>query len=85
VYGRFGEEVEMVTRVSAQMGFPNEFRIPIGRSHTEMVKFPSKIDPAYRSLVSHVVTFLHEISKWPLVGVMYGRFVYLSVYRVNPR
>ncbi|KAH0608276.1 uncharacterized protein H6S33_002328 [Morchella sextelata] len=61
VYGRFGEEVEMVTRVSAQMGFPNEFRIPIGRSHTEMVKFPSKIDPAYRSLVSHVVTFLHEI------------------------
>jgi hypothetical protein len=54
--------VEMVKKVSAQLYIPGEYRLPIERNHTELVKFPTRGDSTYQSVVNHMRQCLVEIS-----------------------
>jgi hypothetical protein len=41
----------MVKNNSAQLFWPSEHRVPVARSHTDMVKFSSGEDATYRTVV----------------------------------
>jgi len=51
---RNGELAEMAKKVSAQLYLPNEYRIPVPYSHTDMVKFLAPSDRTYCSVASHI-------------------------------
>ncbi|KAF8253337.1 hypothetical protein K440DRAFT_534211, partial [Wilcoxina mikolae CBS 423.85] len=58
----------MVDSFSALLYLPNEYRIPVGQNHTDMVKFMSPTDETYRTVVTHMKETLEMIhqthSKW---------------------
>ncbi|KAF8540115.1 hypothetical protein BDD12DRAFT_777518, partial [Trichophaea hybrida] len=53
-FARDGEEVEMVKRFSAQLFIPPEKRIPVGKNHTDIVKFASRMDSTYQTVIRHL-------------------------------
>ncbi|KAF8538307.1 hypothetical protein BDD12DRAFT_779452, partial [Trichophaea hybrida] len=53
-YQRNGELVEMVKKVSAQLYIPGEYRLPVERNHTELVKFPTRGNSTYQSVVYYM-------------------------------
>jgi len=53
-WGRGGDEVKMVKKNSAQLFWPSEHRVPVGRNHTDMVRFCSSEDATYRTVVTHM-------------------------------
>ncbi|KAF8539839.1 hypothetical protein BDD12DRAFT_805016 [Trichophaea hybrida] len=61
-YQRSGELVEMVKKVSAQLYLPDEHRLPVERNHTELVKFPTREDSTYQTVVYYIKQCLEEIS-----------------------
>jgi hypothetical protein len=44
----------MVKNNSAQLFWPSEHRVPVARSHTDMVKFSSGEDATYRTVVTRM-------------------------------
>ncbi|KAF8538250.1 hypothetical protein BDD12DRAFT_928675 [Trichophaea hybrida] len=61
-YQRSGELVEMVKKISAQLYMQDEHRIPVERNHTELVKFPTRVDSTYQTVVYYLKECLEEIS-----------------------
>jgi hypothetical protein len=57
---RNGELFEMVKRVSGQLNLPNEHRIPVPYTHTDMVKFLASSDPIYRSVATHIKSYIES-------------------------
>jgi hypothetical protein len=55
--------VEMVKKVSAQLYIPGEYRLPVERNHTELVKFPTRGDSTYQSVVYYMRQCVEEISR----------------------
>ena len=55
--------MEMVKKVSAQLYMPGEHRIPVERNHTELVKFPTRVDSTYQTVVFYMKQCLEEISR----------------------
>ncbi|TGZ77107.1 hypothetical protein EX30DRAFT_352096 [Ascodesmis nigricans] len=49
-----GTGARMVTRLSAQLNLPGEDRYPIDSDHTNMVKFDSRNDSAFQTVVTHL-------------------------------
>jgi hypothetical protein len=44
----------MVERFSAALYLPCEYRLPVGKSHTDMVKFASEVDTTFQTVVKHI-------------------------------
>jgi hypothetical protein len=55
---RGSPEVQMVKEFSAQLYLSFEYRIPINKNHTDMVKFASPVDSEYLSVVAHMKEFI---------------------------
>jgi hypothetical protein len=55
------ELAEMVKKVSAQLYLPNEYRIPVPCTHTDMVKFLAPSDRTYCNVASHIETEVEHI------------------------
>jgi hypothetical protein len=53
-YERSGPEVMMVDRFSAALYLPGEYRLPVGKTHTDMVKFASEADTTFQTVVTHI-------------------------------
>jgi hypothetical protein len=53
--------VENLTRTSAQLFMQNEQRIPISKNHSDLVKFHTKADAAYQSVVTHLSRHIQKI------------------------
>ncbi|KAF8533001.1 hypothetical protein BDD12DRAFT_785076, partial [Trichophaea hybrida] len=53
---------KMVKKISAQLYMQDEHRIPVERNHTELVKFPTRVDPTYQTVVYYLKQCLEEIS-----------------------
>jgi hypothetical protein len=51
-----------VAKTSAQLFWPSEHRIPVGRKHTEMVKFSSGEDATYRSVVTRMTECVNNLA-----------------------
>jgi hypothetical protein len=62
-YSRSGKESEMVKRFSAQLFVPTERRVPVHKDHTNMVKFASKEDPTYRTVVRYLQEWVDAIAE----------------------
>jgi hypothetical protein len=52
----------MVKNNSAQLFWPSEYRIPVGRNHTDMVKFSSSEDATYRTVVTRMTECVNNLS-----------------------
>ncbi|KAF8535670.1 hypothetical protein BDD12DRAFT_983186 [Trichophaea hybrida] len=50
-FERSGPEKMMVQQISALLYLPNEERIPVQQNHSNMVKFVSRHDPTYKTLI----------------------------------
>jgi len=48
----------MVQRFSAQLYLPWEQRIPVGKNHTDIVKFASPVDTTYQTVVRHLKDYI---------------------------
>jgi len=64
----------MVRNNSAQLFWPSEHRIPVGRNHTDMVKFFSSEDATYRTVVTRMTECVSNLAtsrgiRWPLLGL----------------
>lgn len=53
-YTRSGAPVKLVSRGSSMLSLPQETRVPVEGNHSEMVKFLSAADLAYRVLVQQI-------------------------------
>lgn len=62
-WGRTGNEVVMVSKSSAQLFGSFEERIPVPANHTDIVKFPSREYPTYRTLVRCMKNCIESIGK----------------------
>jgi hypothetical protein len=51
----------MVKKNSAQLGWPSEHRVPVERSHNDMVRFPSSEDATYRTIVTRMTECVNTI------------------------
>ncbi|KAA8911998.1 hypothetical protein FN846DRAFT_358793 [Sphaerosporella brunnea] len=54
-WGRNGEHVEMVKKNSAQLFWPSEHRIPVPSDNIGMVKFGSRDDNTYQTVLTHMI------------------------------
>jgi hypothetical protein len=52
----------MVKNNSAQLFWPFEHRVPVERSHTDMVKFPSGEDATYRTIVTRMTECVNNLA-----------------------
>lgn len=50
----------MVQGFSARLFLPSEHRLPINKNHSEMVKFDSKVETIYQSVVYHMKACIGE-------------------------
>lgn len=46
--------IQMVERFSAQLYLPSEHRIPVSKNHSDIVKFASRVDVTYQTVVKHM-------------------------------
>jgi len=61
----------MVQRFSAQLYLPSEHRIPVGKNHTDIVKFASQVDTTYQTVVNYMKDCISECDRSTLqVGRM---------------
>jgi hypothetical protein len=51
----------MVKKVSAQLHIPGEHRLPVERNHTDLVKFPTRVDTTYQTVVYYMKQCLQEL------------------------
>jgi len=61
-WGRGGDEIKMVKKNSAQLFWPSEHRIPVGRNHTDMVKFCSSDDATYQTVVTQMTKCVNNLA-----------------------
>jgi hypothetical protein len=52
----------MVKKNSAQLFWPSEHRVPVGRNHTDMVKFCSSEDATYQTVVTHMTECVSNLA-----------------------
>jgi hypothetical protein len=52
----------MVKKSSAQLFWPSEHRVPVGRNHTDMVKFSSSEDATYRTVVTNMTECVNKLA-----------------------
>jgi len=52
----------MVKNSSAQLFWPSEHRVPVGRNHTDMVKFSSGEDATYRTVVTRMTECVNNLA-----------------------
>lgn len=48
----------MVPRFSAQLYLPFEIRLPIAKTHSDLVKFASRADPNYQTVINYLKGWL---------------------------
>ncbi|KAI9771315.1 MAG: hypothetical protein M1840_002285 [Geoglossum simile] len=53
-YERGGPEVMMVKNFSSKIYLPYEYRLPVEKNHTDMVKFASEVDTTFQTVVKHM-------------------------------
>lgn len=53
----------MVSENSAQLFWPFEHRIPVSANHTDIVKFHSREDPTYCTLIRYMNNHIESIRK----------------------
>ena len=53
-FARDGVEVQMVRPLSAQLYLPSEQRIPVKKNHSDIVKFATRVDVTYQTVVKHL-------------------------------
>jgi hypothetical protein len=51
----------MVTKEAAVLGLDGEIQIPVDRSHSDLVKFPTENDQDYQIVVGHLKDCLNAI------------------------
>jgi hypothetical protein len=51
----------MVKNHSAQLFWPYEHRVPVGRNHTDMVRFSSSEDGTYQTIVTRMTECVNTI------------------------
>jgi hypothetical protein len=51
----------MVKRNSAQLFWQFEHRIPVGKNHTNIVKFAASVDNTYQTVVTHMTKCVNDI------------------------
>jgi hypothetical protein len=55
----------MVVRKNAALLFLHgEHRIPVGKNHSDMVRFPSRVDTTYQTVVNHLGNCVDKIGKY---------------------
>jgi hypothetical protein len=59
-----GDGPTMVVKKNAALLFlPSEDRVPVGRNHSDIVKFPSRVDTTYQTVVTHLSRCVDKICK----------------------
>lgn len=53
----------MVARFSALLYLPPEDRVPVNKSHSDMVKFASAEDPTYRTVLRYLKEWVESITE----------------------
>jgi hypothetical protein len=52
-----------VKKSAALLFLPSEHRIPVGKNHLGIIKFPFRVDSTYQTVVTHLGRCVEKIGK----------------------
>ncbi|KAF8538039.1 hypothetical protein BDD12DRAFT_929483, partial [Trichophaea hybrida] len=90
-FARDGSAAIMVKRFSSQLFLPSELRVPVNKTHTEMVKFDSAVDPTFLTVVDQINNCISHTIEERLESILsmldpgLNRFLSMLSYAVYQR